>query len=130
MKKTKISLRRWKLSPPQRSNASIVHDGVIHDGVIAIGAIGLEAIISMIRLTTPRILRRRRPTQQPGARVWKRWIDPPQADLNLARAPLKTASKLSASRNSAKASLKFRAKVLDSCATRSATSYRHHRIFS
>src|SRR5213078_686796 len=129
MKKTKISLRRWKLSPLQRSNASIVHDGVIHDGVIAIGAIGLEAIISMIRLTTPRILRRRRPTLLPGAWVLKRWIDPPQADLKEARVPLKTASKFSANRNLAKASLKFRAKVLDSCATRNATSCRHRRIF-
>src|SRR5881392_1389831 len=46
-----------------------------------------------------------------------------------ARVPLKTASKFSANRNLAKASLKFRAKVLDSCATRSATSCRHHRIF-
>src|SRR6266487_2085977 len=68
------------------------------------------------------------PTLLPGAWVLKRWIDPPQADLK-ARVPLKTASKFSGNRNLAKASLKFRAKVLDSCATRSATSCRHHRIF-
>src|SRR5438046_9675109 len=107
MNKTKISLRRWKLSPLQRSNASIVHDGVIHDGVIAIGAIGLEAIISMIRLTTPRILRRRRPTLLPGAWVLKRWIDPPQADLK-ARVPLKKARKFSANWNLTEASLDLR----------------------
>src|SRR5207249_11571802 len=100
----------------------------MHEGAITIAAIGLESRISMSRLTTPRILRRRRPTLLPGAWVLKRWIDPPQADLK-ARVPLKTASKVSANQNLAKAPLKFRAKVLDSCATRSATSCRHHRIF-
>ena len=111
----------WKLSPFQRSNATTARAAAILADVIGIGVIALGATIPgnlqiHQRLSIPT-------AQMPGLR---RWIG---SRAKVPKERSKTANKFRLSRNSAKASSRFRARGSDSCAIQSAILCRHRRTF-
>src|SRR5437868_9544060 len=121
----KTSLRRWKLGPPCRSNASIARGADFREDVTATGAIGSGAVIPK----NPQILLQQMLMSLVRTSVWRLSIGPLQVAEKPWKALLRPANKFRLSRNLAKASLKFPAKALDSCAIRNATLCRRHRTF-
>src|SRR5207253_8295018 len=106
------SLRRWKLGPPCRSNASIARVVDFRDDVTATGAIGSGAVIPKNRQ-----IPLRQTLMPPDRRSASRLsIVRLQGGAKQPKALLRPANKFRLSRNLAKASLIFLAKALDSCA--------------
>src|SRR5881396_2059553 len=118
-------LRRRKLSPPCRSNASIVRGVDSRGDVTATGAIDSGAVIHknrQIPLQGTLVLR-------VETSVSRLSIERLQADAKRLRAVVRPANRLRASPNLATALLKFPVKASDSCAIRNAILCRLRRIF-
>src|SRR5206468_11572963 len=105
------SLCRWKLSPPCRSNASIVRGVDSRGDVTATGVIDSGAVIHknrQIPLQGTLVLR----VETSVSRLSIDW----RADAERVRAVVRPADRLRTSPNLGRAGLKFPAKASDCCA--------------